>query len=212
MECRDPDRRIAMKRPSNTSADLMGQLRQAMLPLGIVLDERPAEGRYQGDTFRDEGLEKIPFAECVRKQRVAVGLTQASAARLVPVSCITLKRWEAGKTVPVAAVQREVMRVLGGDAARTSCPGKRKLAALATSHHLHFEKHKGWIFRPTVDRGPKVVGKRLKFRLGTRDLEKAKERREVVLGTLRGLGLKVKNSRCGPKRRETASKIVPGDR
>jgi transcriptional regulator with XRE-family HTH domain len=180
---------------SNRTVDVLGQLRQIELPLGVSFDDASGGGtkrRYQGDTFREDLLEKIPFAEAVRKQRVATGLTQETAARLVPVSCITLKRWETGKTVPVVAVQREVLAVLGGDQARTSCPGKRKLAALAKSHHLHWEKHKGWVLRVTVDVVTKEVGKRLRFRLGTRDLQEAIRNRTLVLGTLRKLGLKVR--------------------
>lgn len=200
-----------MKRASNSSSGLLGQLRQMVLPLGVMIDaalEENAAAGYQGDTFREAPAEKISFAESVRKQRLAVGLTQGNAAKLVPVSCITFKRWEAGRTVPVEAVQREVMKVLGGEQARKSCPGKRKLAALVKSHHLHWEKHKGWMLRVTVDLGPKVVGKRVKFRLGTKDLEEALKSRELVLSTLRKLGLTLKISKSGPKRRAKVPGVI----
>lgn len=73
-------------------------------------------------------------------------------------------------------------------------PGFQEPPAEASSagHHLTFERHKGWTLRVTVQIGKKIVGKRLKFYLKTRILSEAEKNRELVLSTLRKLGLTVK--------------------
>jgi hypothetical protein len=83
------------------------------------------------------------------------------------------------------------------------------------THHLQWEKHKGWVLRVTVTLNPKEVGKRLKFRLLTRDKAEATERRKLVLAVLRTLGLTVKlrvqrRKGWGVSHRRKGS--VPGDR
>lgn len=70
--------------------------------------------------------------------------------------------------------------------------GGECLPAPEGAHHLTFERHKGWTLRVTIQRGQKVVGKRLKFYLKTRELAEAEKARELVLATLRRLGLTVK--------------------
>jgi len=59
-------------------------------------------------------------------------------------------------------------------------------------HHLYYDGKKGWMLRVTVDVGKSVVGKRLKFRLRTRELGEAEKARELVLATLKRLGLRVR--------------------
>lgn len=59
-------------------------------------------------------------------------------------------------------------------------------------HHLYFERHKGWMMRVTVQIGKKVVGKRIKFALKTRDREEAEKRRDVMILGLKRLGLTVR--------------------
>jgi len=84
-----------------------------------------------------------------------------------------------------ATVQRQLLlfsREDGGDI----------LPAAEGGHHLTYERHKGWVLRVTIQRGQKVVGKRLKFYLKTRELAEAEKARELVLATLRRLGLTVK--------------------
>ena len=58
-------------------------------------------------------------------------------------------------------------------------------------HHLYYERTKGWMLRVTVDVGKSVIGKRLKFRLRTRDAGEAEKARDLVLATLKKLGLRV---------------------
>jgi hypothetical protein len=59
-------------------------------------------------------------------------------------------------------------------------------------HHLHYDRTKGWMLRVTVDLGKNVIGKRLKFRLRTRDAQEAEKARDLVLATLKRLGLTVR--------------------
>jgi len=59
-------------------------------------------------------------------------------------------------------------------------------------HHLHYDRTKGWMLRVTVDLGKNVIGKRLKFRLRTRDAGEAEKARDLVLATLKRLGLTVR--------------------
>jgi len=122
-----------------------------------------------------EGPPAGTFGERLRLLRLTAALTQADAARLVTVTERTWIRWEAGQAAPAASKQTEVLERLD-----------------ATSNGLYFEKHKGWLFRVTIERGPKVVGIRKKFKLGTRDLAEALRHRALVLSTLRRLGLTVK--------------------
>lgn len=59
-------------------------------------------------------------------------------------------------------------------------------------HHLHYDRAKGWLLRVTVDLGKQVIGKRLKFHLRTRDAGEAEKARDLILATLRKLGLTVR--------------------
>lgn len=62
-------------------------------------------------------------------------------------------------------------------------------------HHLIWDKVKGWETRFTIDMGKKRVGKRIRVRLKTRDLNDAMVRRDLVLGLCRQFGLTVKDRR-----------------
>jgi DNA-binding transcriptional regulator YiaG len=136
--------------------------------------------------FRDIDAEEFSFSGTIEKQRKARRLTQKQAARLVPTTERTWRAWESGDTVPSRAIQRHVLNLLDMTG---EPPGPRKMAALQRSHHLYFEQHKGWFLRVTINVGAKVVGKRRKFRLYTKDETEARNRRLVVIGALRGLGL-----------------------
>lgn len=141
-----------------------------------------------GVTFHEATGENLSFAESLAAARKERGHTQAQAAKLVPVSRRTWARWESGDVTPSEAIQARALHAL---TARHEPPGPRRQAALQRSHHLYWEKHKGWFFRPTINVGKRVVGKRRKFRLYTNDLAKAMDGRRLVLATLKRLGLSV---------------------
>jgi hypothetical protein len=98
-------------------------------------------------------------------------------------------RWEQGDSIPAELQQAAVLIALERS---MHPPPKRKLDALAESHHLYWEKHKGWMLRLTIDVGAKVIGKRVKVRLRTLVLDEAKQRRELVIASFRTLGLTVR--------------------
>ncbi|MCW1913711.1 hypothetical protein OJ996_09005 [Luteolibacter sp. GHJ8] len=68
-------------------------------------------------------------------------------------------------------------------------------------HHLSPEKHKGFMLRGTLQVGSKVVGKRKKFPLYTKDPEQALYGKKVVLGVLRVLGVKIADRKQKPVKR-----------
>lgn len=131
---------------------------------------------------------KLSFGENIEKQRIAVGLTQAEAAKLVPISARTWRRWETDDVTPPLRTQAAAFKVLDKAAPE---PSKKRKAKLRKSHHLYWEKHKGWFTRVTISMGTKVVGKRVKIRLYTKDETTAIERRPVVIAAYKKLGLVV---------------------
>ncbi|MCW1887695.1 helix-turn-helix domain-containing protein [Luteolibacter flavescens] len=145
--------------------------------------------------FREAPLEVFSFAETLAAKRKSRRLTQDMAAQMVPVDVSTWWRWETGKIVPSVLVQRAVLKMLEPSSAPASGLGRRQRMALSNSHHLHWEKHKGWVLRLTISRGSKVIGKRMKFHLATKDLDTALKARTLVLATLRKLGLTVQPRR-----------------
>ena len=136
--------------------------------------------------FSEASAKKIPFRRNIERQRVRSGLTQQEAAKLVQVTERTWRRWESGDVVPSIRTQARVFRAL-----EPKRPSPRRRADLERSHHLYWEKHKGWFLRVTIQLRAKEIGKRIKVRLYTHDEKTAKERREVVLAAYRKLGLKV---------------------
>jgi len=59
-------------------------------------------------------------------------------------------------------------------------------------HHLRRKTNGYYQLRVTIDRGPKVVGERMNFGLGTRTAEEARYRRDMILNVLKKAGLVVK--------------------
>ncbi len=155
-------------------------------PAKVSGGERPETG--QDVRFSVLLDEKNAFRESFAALRKTLGLDQKTAAELVQVAERTVRRWESGTAEPPEIVQRTAL-----DALRRGrkAPSKRRLDALAKSHHLHWEEHKGWMLRLTINVGSKIVGKRVKVRLRTYALEEAKKRRELVIASYRTLGIKV---------------------
>lgn len=59
-------------------------------------------------------------------------------------------------------------------------------------HHLRRKENGYYQMRIYIDRGPKVVGERMVFGLGTRIGEEARIRRDLLLGAMKKAGLVVK--------------------
>ena len=144
---------------------------------------------------------KIPFRRNIAKQRVAVGLTQQEAAKLVQVTERTWRRWESGDVVPPIRTQARVFQALEPKRG----PTPRRRTELERTHHLYWEKHKGWFLRLTLELRPKEKGKRVKARLYTHDEDEAIERRTVVMSAYRKLGLKFQTRIHRPMKRGAGS-------
>lgn len=80
------------------------------------------------------------------------------------------------------------------------CGEERDGQCQGGQHHLYYDRTKGWMLRVTVTMGKKVIGKRLKFRLHTRDAGEAGKARDLVLATLKRLGLTVRLRMQGRQR------------
>lgn len=65
---------------------------------------------------------------------------------------------------------------------------KKRVEKKNAKNHLLRQKRSGlWQMRLTVDRGPKYVGRRIVIGLDTHDENEARDRRDVVLKTLRSM-------------------------
>lgn len=56
------------------------------------------------------------------------------------------------------------------------------------NHHLRRKKSGLWQMRVTIDQGPRYVGRRVVIGLGTKDLRKARKRRDKIILVLRQAG------------------------
>jgi len=59
---------------------------------------------------------------------------------------------------------------------------------LRKNHHVSWEAGRGYFLRVTVNSSNKVVGKRIKVRLRTKDLEEAIAKRDVIIAAYCALG------------------------
>jgi len=85
-------------------------------------------------------------------------------------------------------MQTRILRTLQSAAVDPS-PGK--IAGARRNHHIDWEKGRGWFMRVTINVSSKTVGKRIKFRLKTRDMEEAIKRRDVVFSSYKAIGFEV---------------------
>ncbi len=100
----------------------------------------------------------------------------------------------AGESEPCAGegVSTRIRRARARCVQKSGGEGLVTCRAARRDHHLYYEHDRGWMLRVTVDLGARVVGKRMKFRLGTHSLDEAGRGRELVVRILRQLGLTVR--------------------
>ncbi|MBV33104.1 MAG: hypothetical protein CMK36_06650 [Porticoccaceae bacterium] len=65
---------------------------------------------------------------------------------------------------------------------------EESLSHLRKEHHVSWEEGRGYFLRVTVIWSTKVVGKRIKVRLRTRDLDEAIARRDTIIAAYCALG------------------------
>lgn len=133
----------------------------------------------------DDGQRKKDFGQTLREIRVSRGFDQKRASKILGVSRRNLRRWENGHSVPTKTTQQGAIRALKGIPQE---PSRSKVISAERRHHIAWEKGRGWFMRVTIIWSSKSVGKRIKVRLKTRDLEEAIKRRDVVLAGYKAMG------------------------
>lgn len=145
-----------------------------------------------GDGCKQTLEENSSFAESIAAVRKERGYTIYECAELTRHPSKTMENWSAGHRSPSRQIQEQVLR----DLRNPDNPPSAKVRRTAEeSHHLIWDKQKGWEVKVTFDLGPKRVGKRHRRRLKTRDLEEAIERKDILIADWRSLGLKLADRR-----------------
>ena len=144
---------------------------------------------------RETGTKPTPepdgFGLRFRAKREAKGYSQAAAAEILGMTTRAIERWEAGHRTPPRRAQVRFLRSLEKS---TVPPSPGRIAGARRNHHIDWEKGRGWFMRLTISLDAKRVGKRIKFRLKTRDIEEAIKRRDVVFSAFKALGFHVTQS------------------
>ena len=160
------------------------------------------------DIFMTEDNKKS-FAFKLRAARKARGFCQWKAGRAVSKSRCTINQWESGRFTPSKVIQEAVLREIRGS---KEPPSFQFLRKAGRTHHIAWEKGRGWFMRVTIQVGKKVVGKRIKVRLKTNDIQEAVRTRDVVLSSYKVMGFSVANvtmsKGTSPKNRQIDTKQV----
>jgi hypothetical protein len=133
---------------------------------------------------------KDSFAYILRAARKSRGFCQWRAGRAVSKSARSIKNWESGRFTPSEVVQAAILREIRGS---KESPSFHYLRKAGRTHHIAWEKGRGWFMRVTIQVGKKVVGRRIKVRLKTRDIDEAVRTRDVVLSSYKVMGFSVAN-------------------
>ena len=132
--------------------------------------------------------EPVTFGTELRLARESKGYTQSVAARVLGVRRRTVIRWELEATQPEPGDQRGIIETIRES---REAPSARRIAYARRHHHIDWENGRGWFMRVTLNVSAKVVGRRIKFRLRTRDIEEAIKRRDVIFSSYKAIGFKV---------------------
>lgn len=138
-----------------------------------------------------ESLEiNLPFAETLENIKTQRLLTNFEIAQKTRNAQRTIEYWLAGKYTPEMAIQQQVLAILNDPNDPPSARQKREMERL---HGLSWDSARNrWDLRVTVDAGKKVVGKRLRMKLKTKEAAVAIQVKEGVVEALTQLKLKVR--------------------
>lgn len=131
---------------------------------------------------------KKTFAETLRSTRISRGYSQRKAGKIISKTSRTIRSMENGTATPPEAAQKMILSALRRSPVK---PSDSKLRNTGRAHHVSWEKGRGWFMRITILHNNKQVGKRIKVRLKTRDLQEAIARRDVILSSYRVMGFKM---------------------
>lgn len=145
-----------------------------------------------GDGISGIAGKNLSFAESIAAVRKATGYTIFECAELSRHPSKTFENWASGHRVPCKQIRDQVIIDLSKPENPPSAKTRRRVEE---SHHLIWDKQKGWEMRVTVDVGKKVVGKRIRERLKTRNLDEAIVRRDLIVANMRRLGLTLRDRR-----------------
>ena len=142
------------------------------------MNGNPLKSTKEPDTFGTE----------LKLARESKGYTQRIAAKILNVRRLTITRWESEKSQPDARDQETIISAIRE---AREAPSARRIAHARRHHHIDWENGRGWFMRVTFNVSAKVVGRRIKFRLRTRDIEEAIKRRDVIFSSYKAIGFKV---------------------
>ena len=150
------------------------------------------DGGLSPVAFSRRSEKDLSFAQSLAAIRSEREMTIIEIAEKTRQATRTVQRWLAGKTVPEASFRKHVLRILSDPNGEPSARTRRRVEQ---SHHLIWDKQKGWEMKVTVNVGKKVVGKRIRERLKTRCLAEAIARRDLIVGNMKKLGLTIEDRR-----------------
>jgi len=142
---------------------------------------------------------KVSFAQSLAALAKQREFTVEEIAERVGRVKRTVSFWMSGKVTPAESVQQHVIAMLSSP---TADPSRRVRDRAERSHHLIWDKQKGWEVKVTFDLGPKLKGKRIRERLKTRDLAEAIARKDILTANWRRLGLKLADRRQRRRRKK----------
>lgn len=138
-------------------------------------------------TERFRGMKTAQIIALIREND-GYTLQEISAILAHPLG--TIRNWSTGRNSPSEATRFRIIETFSDPKVQ---PPSKVLRTIKETHHMHWEKERGWTVRITLTLNNKFVGKRRKIRLRTHNLDEAVKRREIAIACFTNLGFKIAN-------------------